>query len=630
MSKVNRFIQFNDEAVEAKTMLLYERLARALANTTTLELTERKLLEFQLDKDMIALSVFWRHRDQEVMHLGRLSDIYLLAAGYWRHFNLQTWQAFCAEFKDHPLERFAQELFMMVEEFRVSELVMKERPGTKKAFMTRVEAYRAFHQTNVLTNHSKGLVADALLNELYILMHAGLFAETRLNWGHLQMHLVHSKLTAIYELKNSEDSYRLVSTIVHLIASDLKQDLSFQYYTYADHFTDDMTEFHYHYGMTDAEKGEDSAKETIEEAYRTWHEATEDEDAVHLQYELEHGRSGKSDSEAATEGSPDAEIEEIGYGRSEGNDNVQQQHNVEQTSKRGGLQKAGQLFGNEHINVVYEELYVDPQPNAEASKQITAWREQQKPFVRSIVEEMRKRIEMQQTERLERRLHGRLSSQLTTLFIDERPKPFYRKNAPSIQLDAVFGLLVDASASMSDKLDETKQAVLLFHDVLRELNIRHEIASYSEDAFKASREEQPNYFKIMHTYHERHQDSSARIAAFEAEEDNRDGFAIRWMAKRLATKEEQHKFLLLFSDGEPSAFGYARNGIIDTAEAVLETEKKGVSVLHLFLSTEEPAADQKDLFETMFGHKTASANNVEQFTEQTLRILRKLLHLVLQ
>ena len=223
-----------------------------------------------------------------------------------------------------------------------------------------------------------------------------------------------------------------------------------------------------------------------------------------------------------------------------------------------------------------------------------------------------------------------MSSQLTTLFIDERPKPFYRKNAPSIQLDAVFGLLVDASASMSDKLDETKQAVLLFHDVLRELNIRHEIASYSEDAFKASREEQPNYFKIMHTYHERHQDSSARIAAFEAEEDNRDGFAIRWMAKRLATKEEQHKFLLLFSDGEPSAFGYARNGIIDTAEAVLETEKKGVSVLHLFLSTEEPAADQKDLFETMFGHKTASANNVEQFTEQTLRILRKLLHLVLQ
>ncbi len=51
--------------------------------------------------------------------------------------------------------------------------------------------------------------------------------------------------------------------------------------------------------------------------------------------------------------------------------------------------------------------------------------------------------------------------------VDERPKPFYRKNAPSVNLDAVFGLLVDGSASMIDKLDETKQAVLLFHDVLK-------------------------------------------------------------------------------------------------------------------------------------------------------------------
>ena len=46
---------------------------------------------------------------------------------------------------------------------------------------------------------------------------------------------------------------------------------------------------------------------------------------------------------------------------------------------------------------------------------------------------------------------------------------FIRKNAPSVNLDAVFGLLVDGSASMLDKLDETKQAVLLFHDVLRQL-----------------------------------------------------------------------------------------------------------------------------------------------------------------
>ena len=32
------------------------------------------------------MSVFWRHRTEEVMHAGRLSDIYLLTAGFWKHF----------------------------------------------------------------------------------------------------------------------------------------------------------------------------------------------------------------------------------------------------------------------------------------------------------------------------------------------------------------------------------------------------------------------------------------------------------------------------------------------------------------------------------------------------------------
>ena len=44
MVKMNRFIQFNDETVDAKTLLLYERLGRALADAPFLELTERKFL----------------------------------------------------------------------------------------------------------------------------------------------------------------------------------------------------------------------------------------------------------------------------------------------------------------------------------------------------------------------------------------------------------------------------------------------------------------------------------------------------------------------------------------------------------------------------------------------------------
>lgn len=225
-------------------------------------------------------------------------------------------------------------------------------------------------------------------------------------------------------------------------------------------------------------------------------------------------------------------------------------------------------------------------------------------------------------------MKGRLSTKLTTLLLDERPRPFYRKNTPSDKLDAVFGLLVDGSASMMDKLDETKKAVLLFHDVLRELSVQHEISSYYEDANYATKDVQPNVFGMMHTFEDQGKDDGLTILSFETNEDNRDGFAIRWMTRRLLVRPEKHKFLLVFSDGEPSAFGYDRNGILDTRESVLEAEKKGVSVIHLFLSVEEPTDDQRSLFSMMFGNKSAASQSVEQFTDQTLRILRKLLAIV--
>ena len=77
----------------------------------------------------------------------------------------------------------------------------------------------------------------------------------------------------------------------------------------------------------------------------------------------------------------------------------------------------------------------------------------------------------------------------------------------------------------------------------------HEISSYYEDANKASEEVQPNVFGLMHTFMDRNQDNGMSILSFETNEDNRDGFAIRWMADRLATRQEKHKFLLFFLMG---------------------------------------------------------------------------------
>lgn len=631
MVKVNRFIQFNDEMVDTQTLLLYERLGRALSDANYLALTERKLIEFRPQEGAVSMSVFWRHRSKEIMHAGRLSDIYLLTAGFWKHFNLKTWQSFAKSYAAHPLRKFSLELLLLLEEFRFVDQIVKERPGTVDAFTIRRNTYVAWHQNNVAGNLQKGFIADGLLNEIYIVLYEGMFATSKVEWGDIQFDLVQSALERVYDAKSTEDNTLIVHRIIGLIEATIENDLLHQYYTVGDAFVEQAETFHYHEGLTNADDGEEDKKETIEEIFRAWHEENEDEAGIHLEFELEHGRMGKAEGAEGAPGHEDATIEEVGKGQSEATDNNQTADDEkEELDREAQAKKAGQMFGKEHLHVIYEEERIELVDNEENRRNLMVWREEQRPFVRSVVEEMKKRIDLKQDMRRERLLHGRLSTKLTTLVLDERPKPFYRKNAPSIQLDAVFGLLVDGSASMIDKLDETKKAVLLFHDVLRELQVQHEISSYYEDAFKASVEVQPNHFELMHTFSDRNHDNGLSILSFDAHEDNRDGFAIRWMSDRLVARQEKHKFLLVFSDGEPSAFGYDRNGILDTAESVMEAENKGISVIHLFLATEAPTVDQKELFSTMFGNKTASSNTVEDFTEQTLRILKKLLAIVIR
>ncbi len=468
MVKMNRFIQFNDETVDAKALLVYERLGRALANAPYLELTERKLLEFQPTDHAISMSVFWRHRPNDVMHLGRLSDIYLLTAGFWRHFNVREWVLFVKEMEHHPLRKFVTELVLLLEEVRLSDIVMKERPGTVTSFKIRRDAYTQFHHTGLHANMQKGFLADALLNQLYISINEGMYTASTIDWGQIDFNRIEQLLQVAYDSSSTRDMIRIAVRILALVENLVENDLIHQYYSISEALTEELINFHYHEGMSDAEKGTEEQKDTIEEVFRSWHRESENEAGVHLEYELEHGRSGKSAADNANEGNEDAEVDEIGSGRSEGNDNNQRSvPETDKTKQEGSAWKSGKTYGNAHQNVIYTEERVEVKDTLENRRNLVQWREIQKPFVRSFVSEMKKRINLKEISKREHLAKGRLSSKLTTLVIDERPKPFYRKNAPSIQLDAVFGLLVDGSASMEDKLDETKKAVLLFHDVLR-------------------------------------------------------------------------------------------------------------------------------------------------------------------
>ena len=70
--------------------------------------------------------------------------------------------------------------------------------------------------------------------------------------------------------------------------------------------------------------------------------------------------------------------------------------------KRDHKKKAGKMFGKEHVNVVFEEQRVAVVDEQENRQKLIVWRDEQKPFVRSFVEEMKKRIDLKEDSKRER------------------------------------------------------------------------------------------------------------------------------------------------------------------------------------------------------------------------------------
>ncbi|MDN7241015.1 VWA domain-containing protein [Planococcus sp. N028] len=615
MASVNRFIQFNNETLDTKMLHQMELLAGALADAPFLKVTTRKLMEVRPSESAISISVFWKHRPKHIERNGYKSDVYLLGAGYWRNFGLKDWRNFVR--KSSKLPALKEQLLLCAEEFRLTEKISKERPGTAGAFAVRESVYRDYHKGQFQQNLQKGFLADAFLNAAYLRLRG---EEVKVSDALEPLFYV---WTHIFDAKSTKDSVRVVEQLMMRLEYQLESDSIHTYYTFGDS-VEKVPPFHYHEGIEAEQTDSEEEIETIEEWFQSWHRETELSEAAAMEFELERGDS--QFAEGGREEQGDGEVQQTARGDSKG-DHVED--NEEEDRQMNKLPKEAKgKFGAANDGVVYSESRIHTKRDDQGI--IDLWRKKQAPYVRSLLKELKKRITQRQENVRQNLNAGRLSKNLLPLVIEERPKPFYRKTAPSKELDAVFCLLIDGSASMIDKLDETKQAVLLFHDVLRSLNVPHEIVLYYEDAYEASDASQPNYFEWLHKLEDGNRDHAQEIFSMEAHEDNRDGFAIRWMANRVKRRAEKHRFLLVFSDGEPSAYNYAENGIVDTANAVAEAKKQGIEVLHLFLSSDAISEEQAAFYRMMYGNKSVSADSLEQFVEQTLRLLKRTLHLVIQ
>ncbi|MCY9327254.1 VWA domain-containing protein, partial [Bacillus spizizenii] len=143
----------------------------------------------------------------------------------------------------------------------------------------------------------------------------------------------------------------------------------------------------------------------------------------------------------------------------------------------------------------------------------------------------------------------------------------------------------------------------------------------------ATETSQPNYFNTVIPFQSSlRQEAGPAIMQLEPEEDNRDGYAIRQMTKKMLQRSEAQKFLIVFSDGEPAAFGYEQNGIVDTSEAVIEARKRGIEVINVFLSNSEIEESQMKTIQDMYGKFSIFVPDVDELPDVLYPLLKKLLH----
>lgn len=154
---------------------------------------------------------------------------------------------------------------------------------------------------------------------------------------------------------------------------------------------------------------------------------------------------------------------------------------------------------------------------------------------------------------------------------------FRRRIVPDDQQDLAVLALLDASGSIDSDPRRYKAQILagiMLGTVLRTEGVPHAVIAFNTD--------HPAVRHHVLIGFDQWQDPAAvdRVASFVASGANRDGYSIRWATDYLARQEASRSLMIVVSDGMPSDSGYGGSvGLQDTALAVHEAEKRGVTVL---------------------------------------------------
>ncbi|MGG6431759.1 vWA domain-containing protein [Anoxybacillus sp. D401a] len=630
---MNRFIVFNDKKVDSFLFMELSDLVKTLTKDEQMELEFGYQSYLDRQHKKVVVSHFWDNRPKEQYVHGLKSDVFLRTIGNFYHTNDEHIISFLNQVKGYSIRNFAKQLFMLFEDLRLEDVCRRVRPGTKKSFMIRKHVYRHYFQTQWNVNMVKSVHTDALFNFLYLLLTAehpeqDVFLPEPIRSA---LPFVEREIRNVYDAKSTDHISHIVLTVVDVLNELLDADMLNTYfhlpeYIYADQ-QEDMEDIRRKDPLKNHDVLDEKSKdeEIFQEVMHTWHRETSDMTNSFLQFDLEQGSQTDLLGEGVRQGEAGDQALGIVHGSSQKTTHNDYTHLEQQEYRQGLFGRSEYEYGKE--NRYAKPIFVDVlPPTVQQMRQYERDREVIGPYQKKLTQTIEKVLEHKKIHPRTDLHAGRLNKKLLRFFMDEHPRLFYKKHEISPILDAVFVLLVDCSASMYDKMEETKKGIVLFHESLKTLRVPHKVVGFWEDTNEATQLYQPNYFQTVIDF-----DASlkkgrgAEIMQLEPQEDNRDGLAIRVMTEELQKRNEKQKFLLVFSDGEPAAFGYDQNGIIDTHEAVTEARKLGIEVVNVFLANGMITESQQKTIENIYGNYHVIVPNVEQLPTFLAPLLKKLL-----
>jgi nitric oxide reductase activation protein len=621
-----RFIKFNDEQLDAKQVMMLQDLARLLLKSEQTQVKIQKFPYYDPQNDTLITSSFWSHRPKQIETTGLKTDVILAAYGY----KLMDIDVVNDVIRDTNFThtKFYQQLFKLLEDKRVINEIVQQRPTTEKALSLRNEIRTNYIKSQINVYKTKTTYTDLLfLNLTYSILTENFYDVPQIHPSIDDILLnMYQYLPNVFNCESSEDNQFLAQRIMFQIDDILKEDMLNEYYhlpkqVYAAMETMTFDELK----RTDASNvdgnNNESDEEPESEEIETKAADSQSSGGAYLEMELHEGENSDtaSDNDTDREGDASDDMTDMQTKKGKGSDNT-----IDNSEGNAlGAKSPFALTGiNENVEIDWrvpdiKPEYVKTYHDVEQSVSIET---------KDLIQIIKKAIDREYTDERNNLTKGRLQKNLLNWFVDDQYKLFYKKQDLSQTFDATFTLLIDASASMQDKMEETKKGVVLFHETLKALNVKHEILAFNEDAFEADDRNQPNIIdEIIHYDKSTYVNDGPRIMALEPQDDNRDGVAIRIGSERLLQRSHKQKFLIVFSDGEPSAYNYSQDGILDTYEAVETARKMGIEVFNVFLSQDPITEDIEQTIHNIYGQYSIFVEGVEHLPSHLSPLLKKLL-----